>query len=169
MIKVNELRIKKWKQWSVPSPHHFYGVAMRVCPTAHDSSPRSFCIQIPFEQQPLWFKSINTCLWGFASEKLNLIKYFKNSQNAAGYWLPQWIRSTASLGINPKAKDAQLQKNDLKTQHMLYFWAGGLRMSKMTFPCVNPIQLGPSHFNFQLFTSSIQAKFLKISFTKVVA
>ena len=85
---------------------------------------------------------------GFSSEKLNFIKYFKNSQNAAGYWLPQWIRSTASLGINPKAKDAQLQKNDLKTQHMLYFWrAGGLRMSKMTFPCVNPIQLGPSHFN----------------------
>ena len=31
---------------------------------------------------------------------------------------------------------------------MLYFWkAGGSRMSHMTFPCVNPIQLGPSPFN----------------------
>ena len=31
---------------------------------------------------------------------------------------------------------------------MLYFWkAGGSRMSNMTFPCVNPIQLGRSPFN----------------------
>ena len=43
----------------------------------------------------------------------------------------------------------------------------------MTFPCVNAIQLGPSPFNSspqckkKLFTSSFQAKFLKIRFTKV--
>ena len=42
----------------------------------------------------------------------------------------------------------------------------------MTFPCVNTIQLGPSPFNSspqckkKLFTSSFQAKFLKIWFTK---
>ena len=31
---------------------------------------------------------------------------------------------------------------------MLYFWkAGASRMSNMTFPCVNAIQLGPSQFN----------------------
>ena len=31
---------------------------------------------------------------------------------------------------------------------MLYFWkAEGSRMSNMTFPCVNTIQLGPSPFN----------------------
>jgi len=34
------------------------------------------------------------------------------------------------------------------TQHMLYFWkAEGSRMSNMTFPCVNTIQLGRSPFN----------------------
>ena len=37
---------------------------------------------------------------------------------------------------------------DRKTQHMLYFWkAECSRMSNMTFPCVNTIQLGPSPFN----------------------
>ena len=46
-------------------------------------------------------------------------------------------------------------------------------MSNMTFPCVNTIQLGRSPFNSspqckkKLLTSSFQAKFLKIRFTKV--
>jgi len=41
-------------------------------------------------------------------------------------------------------------------------------MSNMTFPCVNSIQFGPGPFNSspqckkKLFTSSFQAKFLKI-------
>ena len=48
-----------------------------------------------------------------------------------------------------KTREQNTCKTDLnrKTQHMLYFWkAGGSRMSNMTFPCVNPIQLGPSLF-----------------------
>ena len=43
-------------------------------------------------------------------------------------------------------------------QHMLYIWkAGDSRMSNMTFPCVNPIQLVPT-MKKELFTSSFQAK-----------
>ena len=35
-----------------------------------------------------------------------------------------------------------------KDQNMLYFWkAEGSRMSNMTLPCVNTIQIGPSPFN----------------------
>merc|ERR1711994_561156 len=49
---------------------------------------------------------------------------------------------------------------------MLYFWkAEGSGMSNMTFPCVNTIQLVPT-MQKKLFTSSFQAKFLKIRFTK---
>ena len=67
------------------------------------------------------------------------------------------------------------QENAWETQHMLYFWkAECSRMSNMTFPCVNTIQLGRSPFNSspqckKLFTLSFQAKFLKIWFTKVTA
>ena len=50
---------------------------------------------------------------------------------------------------------------------MLYFWkAEGSRMSNMTFPCVNTIQVVPT-MQKKLFTSSFQAKFLKIRFLKV--
>ena len=51
-----------------------------------------------------------------------------------------WVASYINKKLNRKIAR--------KTQHMLYFWkVEGSRMSNMTFPCVNTIQLGRNPFN----------------------
>ena len=111
----------------------------------------------------LWFPSLLTPTW----EVMHPLHCCLTNSGGLG-WVAKYMYKEVE------------QKNAWKTQHMLYIFlvvqhiaiylCGGSRMSNMTY--ANTIKLGPSPFNSspqgkkKLFTSSFQAKFLKIRFTK---
>ena len=84
--------------------------------------------------------------------------------------LPEYITCIRFGHLNPQIM--KNTKNQNYHSHHCYIFEklgdlnGSSRMSNMTFPCVNTIQLVPT-MQKKLFTSSFQAKFQKIRFTRV--
>ena len=99
------------------------------------------------------------------------IPYFHYSRVSSHTCVMLWAEKTREQN---KCK-SDLNRIMTERPNMCYWKAECSRMSNMTFPCVNAIQLGPSPFNSspqckkKLFTLSFQPKFLKIRFTKVAA